>query len=242
MREDIFVFQILRIFQASTSAVESVVTFPHSLWRNGSLLIDLSCLFKLQWDVPVKRLSAHKFLTDRKTLSLCYCTWFNHRQSGTCVAPRRQSTPPLPSTTSTTAAVSNATHTQPDLYSSLVYKLEQLRFFGYFMQAFAARGGWLRLVTLWMGHYYEPETRAGPAQFFWLSVSTHHIVKQLYYKLVCSVWHWQMRCLDSAEAQSSLFLPPSTDTLARIYTHILKALHLRQKRLSSRGSVCDLDA
>lgn len=45
-------FRVKSIFQESNAAVENVA-FPHTLWSNGSSLIDLSCLFKLQWDLPV---------------------------------------------------------------------------------------------------------------------------------------------------------------------------------------------
>lgn len=90
-------------------------------------------------------------------------------------------------------------HTHSPFFSRLVYKLEQLRFTATSFRSALPQKVRAQVGYLWMGLYYELETRAGRVQIFWLSVSTHHIGKQLYYKLVCFQWHWWMCSLDYVE-------------------------------------------
>ena len=114
----------------------------------------------------VKCLSAHKFLTGWKTLSLCYCTWFNHRQSGTygvsCPA-----TPPLPFASTATAAVSSATHTHththsPSPFLSPSLQIRAAEVYCYFTRAGAARGGWLPcewgIIMSWRHGQVQPNS------------------------------------------------------------------------------------
>lgn len=86
---------------------------------------------------------------------------------------------------------SGATHTSTHTHACTlslrpVYKLEQLRFYGRTLRSGHGRPPQAALATYWMGHY-EVETRGGRVLLVWPSISTHHRVKQLYYKLASSV-------------------------------------------------------
>lgn len=162
------------------STVENVRAFPRTLWSNGSSLIDLSCLFKLQWNlrVPLSNASLHANFSPAG----------NHFLSATAldsIIVNQEHMVFLAQLRLTTSATRT-----PPFFSRLVYKLEQLNFTATSYRPVLLQEARPRLATLWMGHYYEMETQAGPAQFSWLSVSTHHIGKQLYYKLVCFLWQW----------------------------------------------------
>lgn len=114
----------------------------------------------------------------------CRRAWLNHRQSGP-YGVSSWAAAPLP-TAVQRHSIRCHTRSLRALFSCLVYKLEQLRFIATSYRPALPWEARSRPVTLWMGHY-ELETWAGPAQFLWLSISTHPREKQLYYKLVRSV-------------------------------------------------------
>lgn len=76
----------------------------------------------------VKCLTARKFLTGWKPLSLCYCAWFNHRQSGTYGV-------------SCPATPYHQCHTHSPLFLSLSLQIRAAKLYCYFIQAGAATGG-----------------------------------------------------------------------------------------------------
>lgn len=90
-----------------------------------------------------------------------------------------------------------------------------------------------------MGHY-ELETRAGPAQFSCLSVSTHHRAKQLYYKLAPLVTLTNVLrglCRNLAASRLSCSCPPS-----HLNRHSSRTQRSWQKSQGDRGSVCNLSS
>ena len=162
-------FHVIRIFQKGNNAVENVA-FPHTLWSNGSSLIDLSCLFKLQWDLPVllsnASLHTNFSLAGKHFLSATALdSIIVNQEHMVFLAPLPLPCPPLPPPLPPYPVPH--THSLRALFSRLVYKLEQLRFTATSHRPALPGEARLRLVTLWMGHYYELETRAGPAQFSW---------------------------------------------------------------------------
>lgn len=223
-------FHVIRIFQESHNAVENVA-FPHTLWSNGSSLIDLSCLFKLQWDLPVPLSNA----SLHTNFSLAGKHFLSATALDSIIVNQEHmvflslATPPLPTTSTATAAVTSATHAlSPSPFLSPSLQIRAAEVYCYFTWADAAKGGAAQAGYLVNGALLWAGDTSWSSPIFLISVSTHHIGKQLYYKLVRSLWHWQMCCLDSVEARqfpklSVLAHLPSADTLTT--THILIDTH-----------------
>lgn len=152
-------FRVIRIFQESNSAVKNVGAFPHTLWSNGSSLIDLSCLFKLQWDLPVplSNASVHTnfSLAGKHFLSATVLdSIIVNQEHMAFLAWLHLACQPLPPPLPPYPVPHTHTHTQSSFLSPSL-QIRAAEFYCYFIWAGDARGGRLRLVTLWIGHYYE---------------------------------------------------------------------------------------